>query len=251
MFINYTKKKIYLAVPKTGTTSIQTYLIENLNNEENISHTQVPYKGNILPRRNMPKGREGDNKLSDLDPHLTLQNGIDSGLFTKDELEDFSIYAIIRDPVDRFLSFAYHQMQMYYVNAKKVPEGSDVSFAQMGKTNNDIAEEYLGIIKGEIVSEVQKWMSSDYVIQLHNVIGRPQSDWLIFNDKPIDKLFSLDNCEGLINDFLGEEHKLTYRYRSEYRNHEDKTQLDDSLLQEIKQMYYKDFELYNEFNRKP
>ena len=117
MFINYTKKKIYLAVPKTGTTSIQTYLIENLNNEENISHTQVPYKGNILPRRNMPKGREGDNKLSDLDPHLTLQNGIDSGLFTKDELEDFSIYAIIRDPVDRFLSFAYHQMQMYYVNA--------------------------------------------------------------------------------------------------------------------------------------
>lgn len=251
MFINRTQKKIYLAVPKTGTTSIQTYLIENLNNEEDISHTQVPYRGKILPRRNMPEGREGDNKLSDLDPHLTLQNGIDSGLFTLDELKDYSIYGIIRDPVDRFLSFAWHQIWMYYVNIKKFGYYDNITLKDLGKTNNEVVEEYLGIIKGEIVSNIQKEMSSDYVIKLHNVIGRPQSDWLIFNDKPINNLYSFDNFQGLLNDFLGGEHNLTYKFRSEYRNHEDKTQLSDSLLQEIKKMYYKDFELYNEFNRKP
>ena len=43
MFINHTKKYVYLRVPKTGSTSFEAQLIEDTDKHNKVMYTQIPF----------------------------------------------------------------------------------------------------------------------------------------------------------------------------------------------------------------
>lgn len=96
MFINYTKRFIYLRVPKTGSTSLQSHLI-NTSKDDEVIYTGVIYTQ--TPAKGVP---------DDLSTHCTLKDILYHNLVT--DLNSFNVYGVIRDPIDRFASQLRHDL---------------------------------------------------------------------------------------------------------------------------------------------
>jgi len=100
MFISKERNFIYLRVPKTGSTSMMNYLIDNLGSNEGTIHTLM----NIFQweGKNLPVEKEK------LWPHSNITEILEHRIIDNHFLEKTNIYACLRNPVERFLSCCYH-----------------------------------------------------------------------------------------------------------------------------------------------
>lgn len=200
MIVSNSGKLVYLRVPRTGSTSLANFLIEHLAfSQERDFHTPVPY--NRIPGLNM-----ADASLV----HATLAEILASGMLEY-PLEEYRVFGVIRDPVDRFLSSAWHACRHQGVEAKDNDEA--VAFA---------------------------WPLADPQAP----IFRPQSDWLLHGGKPINRIFAYPDLDRLAQEILGSNQiRVTFRHRSESRKIRSNA-LDDAWRQRILALYRDDQQLW-------
>ena len=200
MIVSNSRKFIYLRVPRTGSTSLSNFLIEHLEFcRDSDFHAPVPYNGIT-----------GLNFSAAESAHANLDDILGYGIL-KYPLSDYSVFGVIRDPVDRFLSSAWHACQHQGVEA--MDNNQAVMFAwQAGSPSAPIF--------------------------------RPQTAWLLHERKPIDKIFAYEHLDRLAQEILGSgQARVTFRHRSDSRKHRS-SDLDDSLKRKILTVYQDDQDLY-------
>lgn len=225
MLISNEKKFIYLRVPKTGSTSVSVYLYENLPLEENIIRLADNKKDlslidqiSLAPNTDKVKKEYfNETVINDLNGksvrlpsrlHTKLTKIIDLNLLTF-PLEEYDIYAVCRNPLDRFLSF-----QNMYIN-----------------TNNfDFTKNY---------SEFKKFMST---------LGASQSNWLTYKNKLVNRVFLYEDINLMVAE-IAKKYGVTdttnfnnYNFR-QYKRHTNT--ISPKILEYINIYWQDDFKIYN------
>ena len=91
MIVSKKRGFIFLRVSKTASTSLSSFIRQTIPNEIDI-HT-----GWGVPLESAERTRLH---------HISLQEAVDEKYLTEDEIASMRVYAVARDPVDRFISFA-------------------------------------------------------------------------------------------------------------------------------------------------
>ena len=207
MFISKERNFIYLRVPKTGSTSMMNYLRDNLGNNEGTTYTLM----NIFEweGKNLPIGQEKFN------PHSTITEALKNGIIDNSFLEKTNIYACLRDPIERFLSCCYHF---------KNPNND---FLNSNDTN-------------KLVEQGLKFYAKS---NFH--IFWPQSNWCLFNGKPINKLFLHKDFDKAAQEMSGIEGSVNYQHRDDSKEVNNTKISDVDLIKQIQTIYDDDVVLYN------
>lgn len=91
MIVSKSRGFIFLRVSKTASTSISSFIRQVMPNEIDI-HTGwgVPHESQERTRLH----------------HISLKEAVDEKFLTEDEIKSLRVYAVMRNPIDRFISFA-------------------------------------------------------------------------------------------------------------------------------------------------
>jgi hypothetical protein len=215
MLINHTKKYVYLRVPKTGSTSFESQLIEEVDNKDDVSHSSIPFCSIAAKNWVYPLGL---NRA-----HITpeeIQNMMNV------DITEYDIYGVLRHPVDRFLSRAFH---LEYFNSE-----DNKNTTKPGTTldKNLVAEKWL------------KTFDEQTIHSPENVMFWSQQKWLVFRGELINNLFLYENISDMMKKITGNS-TLRYNYRGLARVDKSYEDLDADLTQQIIKIYASDYGLYN------
>jgi hypothetical protein len=161
MLVSNEKKFIYLRVPKTGSTSVSVYFYENLPLEKNIIR-QVDNKTSLLDidTNNIREGYFNKPAINiNKSIHTTLDDIINLDLL-EFPLEEYNIYAVCRNPLDRFLSFQTMIKRMDNVDITE---------------NFSIFKTYMTLFE-----------------------AGPQSIWLTYNDNLVNRVFLYEDINLMV-----------------------------------------------------
>jgi hypothetical protein len=207
MLVSNEKKFIYLRVPKTGSTSVSVYFYENLPLEKNIIRLG---DNDYLQKEESTRIKGGyfnESTIAATNVHTTLDEIVKLNLLTH-PLTEYDIYAVCRNPVDRFLSF-HSMIKTVY--------------------NNNILKNF-PIFK-KFMSEVS-----------------PQSTWLTYNNKLVNRVFLYENINLMVAEIAekyGITNTLNFSDYS-FRQYKKYTNIiDPRALEYINIHWQDDFKIYN------
>lgn len=209
MILSNEKKFIYLRVPKTGSTSASVFFFNHLPLEKNIIRSSDNSKlvreenYNLIPDEYFANTEDFPGGV-----HATLEQVIRSNLLQY-TLQEYDVYAVCRNPLDRLLSFC----------------------SMFKKTDNvDILSNF---------STFKKYMS---IFECS-----PQSIWLKHNDTLANKVFLYEDLHSMISE-ISSKYNVTdtsifssYQLRSYEKPH---TQISRKILEYIKIIWADDFDIY-------
>lgn len=228
--IIHSKKFVFLRVPRTASTSLSHFIGTRTQGViEDAVQTAVP---EFLYR---PK-----NELTVTDAvHDTLHMLVYSQLLTEEQVRTYRVFAVMRDPVDRFISVSYH------INSW----GNSRSFNRGYKTLpvekhgvNDIVEYYLNIKNGTRPSTGFDFMFLN------------QRRWLLYGNKYISDIIDYNRLDNGVEKMLkylnlNPYYKLEFKHRSDERKDYGEP-LDPILADRIRDSYKLDVELYSKIKNK-
>ena len=114
MFINYTKKFVFLRVTKNASTSLLNCLIDNIDPNDKVGHAKVEANDSYsVEKLNL----ETDSL------HLNINEIIKEGILKPDEIHEYNFYGVLRNPIDRFISCAYHILRYKNLPVKEAANG--------------------------------------------------------------------------------------------------------------------------------
>ena len=214
MIISNEKKFIYLRVPKTGSTSVSVFLYENLPLENSIIRTVDISPILYNEEKNNIKLGYFDNNHNNYNllhgVHATLDDIVRSDLLLY-PIDEYEIYAVCRNPTERFLS-------LYNMVTKVVQE--------------DILKNYV------IFKEAFNLFEAS-----------PQTTWLKHRGKLINNVFLYEDITKLVFT-IAKKYNVTnvdnfknYSFRTYNKAH---TEIPKKALEFIKIYWDSDFELYDE-----
>jgi hypothetical protein len=224
MIIIPSKKFIYLRVPKTGSTSVSQYLNEKFINIEDLTGTPIYHTG--FKRSGMIDKKEL--------VHASTKEIVRDGIVSSSDISSYKIFAIIRDPVERFISHCY--------------------FTKNNRTGifvKDGVNNIVSFFLEELESDLDAFRRGNL---FHAMTAHPQSRWLIYNDVPISNIYSYEHINRLTSEALtyvgiNDIGVNPYRYRSDFRQ-DKKVSLDPDLTRQIISYYHDDYVMYNEIRNK-
>lgn len=242
MILSKSRKFIFLRVPKTASTSLQRQILESIPYEEIDLHTQIDiveeYRAPHIQNQTSPDVIPSDSYLNTCKyprPHIPKEFGavnahpnladlIKHKILTYDELFDYKIYGVMREPIDRLVSHAQH------------------SFSKMvfdpPLTNALALSSYFSVLDNNIVDE-----KTGMMLRASNPgIFYGQVHWLRYNGRRINKLFRFDEISKLLFELTGET-KLKYKHRSNYRKFKEVI-IPPELAEEVRRRYPEDFTLW-------
>ncbi len=147
-----------------------------------------------------------------LSAHPTLQDFIYYKYLDVSELQYMTVYGVIRDPVDRFLSITHFM------------EARQNQTQNSGMSHDEVVEKYIKLF-GKVP------------------FLAPQSNWLLYNKTPINRILKYPNFNQLFDE-IGISSNLTYQHYNQFR--EDKSvSLDSRLRNQILDIYRIDVRLMN------
>ena len=215
MYISHKHKLIFLRVPKTASSSLSEFLIRNLNDPDAI-HT--PVDDTNIRHANLPKGLLHKYKNDFSYFHLTLQQIYDEGIVTKEQVNTYKKIAVLREPIDRHLSF-YHFYRRWDGNRKADPS----------------------------LEEFKSFIPNGY-FQRHENSKIKQSDFLRFNGQIVGDYWLYKNFEEKLYTLMDElSVKITHelpKHKSGFRKPVEVELVDDEMRDLIKAYYREDFEIY-------
>ena len=234
MILSKSRKFIFLRVPKTASTSLQRQILESIPYEEIDLHTQIdtyhendntdeiPSDSRLLtckyPHEEIPA------VFSAINAHPNLADLIKHKVITYDELFEYKVYGVMREPIDRLISQAQHSFSKLYFNPPL--------------TNALALSSFLHVIDNKAVDEQTGLM-------LHHRnpgLFYGQIHWVRYNGRRINKLFKYENVSKLLEEITGET-ELKYKHRSHYRRFKERY-IPIELEQEIRRRYPEDFALW-------
>lgn len=211
MIISNEKKFIYLRVPKTGSTSVSVFLYENLPLEKNIirpaDNKKYLLDVDINKIREDYFSKSATNNTEGV--HTTLDQIVKLNLLTH-PLTEYDIYAVCRNPLDRFLSFQNMMKNIENVNIVE---------------NFSIFKSYMNMFEAS-----------------------PQSTWLIYNNKLVNRVFLYENINLMISE-IAQKYGITDSSNfSNYslRQYEKYTNtISPRVLEYLKIYWQDDFKIYD------
>lgn len=216
MIISNEKRFIYLRVPKTGSTSASVFFFNELPLEKSIIRSSD--KSTLIREEHsdiIPLNYFNDTHDFLGGVHATLQEAEESNLLQY-PLGSYDIYAICRNPIDRFLSFC----------------------SMFKKTDNvDIVSNFVTFKQYMSMFECS-----------------PQSLWLRHNNTLANKIFLYENLNVMVKE-ISEKYNIqnvdkfkSYQLRSYEKPY---THIDKKALEYIKVIWAEDFEIYANLKNYP
>lgn len=215
MIYSKSRNFIFLRVPKTASTSIYHEILDCVPDSDITLRTPIKSITSISNRELNVKALSslyGDyEKLPN--PHPNLAFLLEKKVISYEDLSMVDVYAVIRDPIDRFISCAHH-------------------FAR-----NKVEEEFLTNDK-----------AVDFLFEHGNddddefVFNKSQCHWLMHDGMLINKIFRFDQINDLVKELCNVD-AVKYTHKSEYRVNKT-TNLATSLRLEIMKRFPEDFFLW-------
>jgi hypothetical protein len=207
MILSRKRNFVFLRVTKTASTSITHHLLDHIPKEEIDHIARNDYIADIDHQHRTNSRISG---------HATLGDLIRANVLTFDEAISMRIYAVMRDPIDRFLSAAHcHHASM-----------NNISDFFSPISNEDAVDQYL-----ESKSLESTGMSL------------PQFYWLLFDNKLINNIIVYPNFDTMFAD-LGVSKNIKYLHRSHHRSIASRTHISDYHKNKIISKYEKDWEIW-------
>jgi len=103
MYISHKYRFIFLRTPKTASSSLMDFFVNNIDDPSAVYGPIEDTKDNGNLPEEVYKKYQQNYKIY----HLTLQELLDSGVINTEQLNSYYNFAILRDPVDRQKSFYY------------------------------------------------------------------------------------------------------------------------------------------------
>ena len=221
------RKFIFLRVPKTASTSLSLQIQKNLNfqpGDFSTKFTKIP-----------PIGFEFFNVNHEfkIDEHPTINQPLRLSIITDEELESYSIYGVLREPVERFFSLFCHMI--------------DVHRKTLGLQVENMTKEQIALFAFECLETAKKQKTNHYLYSVKPNGGsfpmRPQSDWLIYNNKPINNIIVYPNFDEFLTKLNGSP-EFQFKEKIGKKPIDSGSPVSKSILEGIKYWYAKDFDLW-------
>lgn len=210
MIICRKRNFIFLRVTKTASTSITHHLLDNIPREEIDHIARNDYIANLNQRHHTDSG---------VSSHATLGDLIQLNLLTHVEIKNMRVCAIIRDPIDRFLSAAHSH---------------HVAFNNILNLKSNISNE----------EAVDLYIDSK---QLEDTgMALPQFHWLEFDGKLISNIYPYQKIEQMFID-LNLSPQLNYYHRSVHRTTDSRMNVSNYCKRKIIAKYAKDWNIWQSF----
>lgn len=215
MYISHKYKIIFLRTPKTASSSLSEFFIRNIPDPAAI-YTPVE-DSNI-------KGQGTANLQAKYSRnfkyyHFTLEDLINEKVITKQQARDYRVISVVRDPVDRQKSFFF-----FYSKWKARGRPVDLNLYKTiapngtftGEPNSALLQSSFGLLDGEYVGEY--WLYENLSEHLSNLM----------------KDLNLQTVHPLVS------------HKSGFRKNKPDIKFDGECLNKMKDVFEKDFKLYNE-----
>lgn len=191
-------------MPKTGSTSVFAHILDRYNEEIDMHASETLID---LSSKNCNYG-----------PHTTLDDLVKDGAIKN--INDYKIYGIIRNPVDRFISIAKYIHADFYPN---LDNNTAVKFALL-----KIDKHYLDNNKGEDALSYAR-----------------QVDFFKSGTRLYESnLYTYENINKFVTDLCGIDSTIKNHYRSNTRK-DKTTDIKQEYIDQIIELYNEDYQLYN------
>lgn len=233
MILSKSRKFIFLRVPKTASTSLQRQILESIPYEEIDLHTQIdtydtsgvdkiPEDSHLhkckYPHEHIP------SVFSAINAHPNLADLIKHKVLSYDELFEYKVYGVMREPIDRLVSQAQQSFSLIEYDPPL--------------TNALALSSFFHVLDNKAVDEQTGLMLHHRNPGLFN----SQIHWLRYNGRRINRLFKYDEISKLLEEITGET-ELKYNHRSHYRKVKE-VHIPDELAKEVRRRYPEDFALW-------
>jgi len=216
MYISHKYKLIFVRIPKTACSSITHYLIKNIEDREAV-HSGVD---DAKIKSTLGKNPIRKPIMSNKYVHYTLADIVNDKFITPQQLNEYKIFGVIRDPFDR-------QMSMYYFRKKwnRKPKPS--------------LQDYKNLTINNCAMKINP-----------EATGRIQTDYMTYKGRQYGTFLLYDNLEQelrkfMVNHGLSVEHDLPKHKAGNRVARGNEIKFDDEVIQSINKHYSKDFEVYN------
>jgi hypothetical protein len=177
--VDYERKLIYIHVPKTGGSAIESALIhKDLGNHDYKGQRNDTIKTNNLKRYFPPKGN----------PHASLRDT----LLGVDDIEEFTIFTTVRNPWDRYASFYRYHKRLYKFNSTLKQYNSNQGKAFYKYTLSSM------IHLDNVIYLRQENLQEDFSNMLSNLGLKDVELPLVNTTKKTDYKLLLDGNDGII-----------------------------------------------------
>ena len=213
MYISRKYKIIFIRIPKTACSSITEFLIKNISDSEAI-HSGVDDSKIKSTLISQPIKKP---VMSNKYVHYTLQDIVDDGFVKAEELEQYKIFGVLRNPVDR-------QKSMYWFRKKwsRATPGSLEDYKNITIDNCTM--------KASPATGIEQVSFMKYNNILHGTF------WLFENiDKELNNLL---NDLGFSIKHELPKHKSGNRKKNEF-------EFDEEVMKSLKAHYNNDFMMYH------
>lgn len=214
MYLSHKHKFLFLRTPKTASSSLSDFFIRNIDDPDAI-YTEVEDS-------NIP-GTLDESIVSRYRPyafyHFTLNQLIDEGVITREQVAEYDIFALLRSPVDRAKSF-------YYFYRKWKGQHTEPSIEQYRSWTLN------GVFKGEPNS------------------GIVQSDLLKLGKKDVGRFWLYEDLDKELSNFMFNrrlriDHPLPRHKTDARKNRDNEIEFEEQDLQAMRQTFKEDFDLYD------
>jgi len=209
MIAVFSKKFCFFKIPGNASGSITEFFMDNLVTLGDQVNCSYPLNRSKF---------DGLNYIISLDTKEVYATPTDLPplrIASEETMSDLNGFAIVRDPVDRFICM------MYKVNRKHLAKGID----------------YM----------IEDFLDSDRYVQ-------SQTKFLKYQDKLLSNVYSYPNIQMMLDDALdflgiGAGPKLNYTYNSKFRPNKS-INIKQSLKDNISELYKEDLEIYQQIVHK-
>ena len=218
MYISHKHKIIFLRNPKTASSSVSDFLVENLK-DPNAIYTHVDDTEPPKLAKNVPESIffKYDNFSWS---HLTLEDIVKEGFVRENDLYEYRKIAVIREPLDRQLSFYYHFKSKNQLGLQPHSPPSIL--------------EYRSVTKNGYFEKVNA--------------KKKQSDFLKYKNRYIGTYILYENLEDSLKKLMEEmQINITYdlpKHKSSARPNDNHLKLGNEDIIKMKSYFNDDFKLY-------
>lgn len=220
MYLSHKYKFLFLRTPKTASSSLSDFFIRNVDDPDAI-YTEVE-DSNL-------KGTLDESIVSRYRPyafyHFTLEQLIAEGVLTEEQALEYDCFALLRDPIDRAKSFYYFYKKF-----------------RSPRTSPSLEEYKMWTNKGVFNNDPNSAIV--------------QTDLLKLNGNQVGRYWLYENLEKELSNFMYHrkiriDHPLPKHKTDTRKVRKDEIEFDEASLNDIKQHFKNDFELYEELKNKP